>query len=285
MSASRRYQSDSQVGTDERESRDLTPPSSNSAHNRRTQSEYRPTGVAAGPLLSESSDVVGGCDVESGYATHDGLSGWDDQIFFASETGYSQNLLGEPHTGYDFVSPSGPQSSGPTTDAIPDSSYHYIQLDANTESSTSTHGPHPGSHDTHPFTPTVSTSPDSGGWYCATSPCSSTGDSVESVRVLDPRDMIPRSFKLVVASGNVLDASIQRRKDRKSDGKYRCRGFGTCKATFTASHNLKNHIRSHRGERPFKCNFCPQRTVTRSDIKRHEKKCKLSIIIPLPPQA
>ncbi|ESK84998.1 putative zinc finger protein [Moniliophthora roreri MCA 2997] len=131
---------------------------------------------------------------------------------------------------------------------------------------------------------TFPTSSGSDNWYSVTtSLLPSTSDPAEPEDFPDPSTK-PR-YKQVVASESVVDASMRRRKPTEKGRKiYSCTKFPPCTQTFTAGHNLKNHERSHRGERPFKCGFCPVKTVTCSDIKRHEEKCKFSTVISGPLQ-
>ncbi|KAI3601044.1 zinc finger protein3-like [Moniliophthora roreri] len=238
MSRQRQHRSDIQGGT---ESQVLVSLSPIPTHIYDFQPRYGPSYPvsvaedATGALSLESRDVgTSYVDSERANGTRTSFPGWINRLDVASEPEYSQTLPG----GYDSISSSESQSFGPVN-AIPGSSR--IQSDANAESP-STYSPLPHNfYDIYSITPAVSTSPDSSSWYSATPPHSdATSDSAESA--LDPSVTTPRSFKPIVASGNVLDASIQRRKDQKLDGKYKCTGFGACKATFTAGHNLKSTL-------------------------------------------
>ncbi|KAI3600954.1 hypothetical protein WG66_014824 [Moniliophthora roreri] len=90
---------------------------------------------------------------------------------------------------------------------------------------------------TSPSTPTGSTSSDSGSWYHAASPLSSTGDPVESIA--SPATTL-HIRKEEVAPKNVVEASQRRRKNPGTPPKYQCTEFGNCTATFTTSHNLQS---------------------------------------------
>lgn len=76
--------------------------------------------------------------------------------------------------------------------------------------------------------------------------------------------------RTVVASTAVLAASRARRTPGKQAA-YHC---PHCADTFTTSHNLQSHIRSHLGVRPYKCQRCGRGFGTKHDRKRHEKRCK-----------
>ncbi|KAK7464297.1 hypothetical protein VKT23_006464 [Stygiomarasmius scandens] len=56
---------------------------------------------------------------------------------------------------------------------------------------------------------------------------------------------------------------------RKTTGRYFCE---FCPADFTARHNLKNHLNSHIGRRPFSCVQCSYRSGTSCTLKRHVSK-------------
>jgi hypothetical protein len=71
------------------------------------------------------------------------------------------------------------------------------------------------------------------------------------------------SFKGVVASDKIVQASNLR---RRREAKHQCEH---CGQTFTAKHNLQNHIYSHTGVRPFKCSECSQTFVTSGVLNRH----------------
>jgi hypothetical protein len=71
------------------------------------------------------------------------------------------------------------------------------------------------------------------------------------------------SFKDVVASDKIVQASNLR---RRREAKHQCEH---CGQTFTAKHNLQNHIYSHTGVRPFKCPECSQTFVTSGVLNRH----------------
>ncbi|KAJ3128969.1 hypothetical protein HK101_005310, partial [Irineochytrium annulatum] len=51
---------------------------------------------------------------------------------------------------------------------------------------------------------------------------------------------------------------------------YQC-PFPDCLKTFTRQYNLKSHYRSHTGERPYLCRFCPHTFSRKHDLRRHEK--------------
>ncbi|KAF7381190.1 hypothetical protein HZH68_016065 [Vespula germanica] len=69
------------------------------------------------------------------------------------------------------------------------------------------------------------------------------------------------------------EGSVQSNKDEDNNGKstvkYRC---PLCKKIFRKV-SLRNHIRSHTGERPFSCAKCFVSFVRRSDLNAHQRNC------------
>ncbi|KAG7089260.1 hypothetical protein E1B28_010958 [Marasmius oreades] len=78
---------------------------------------------------------------------------------------------------------------------------------------------------------------------------------------------VQRAF---VAPPAVVEAAISRRTPGRPTP-HVCR---FCDARFTAGHNLKNHIHSHLGVRPYPCKGCQRGFVTKHDRRRHEKTCR-----------
>ncbi|KAL2735792.1 zinc finger protein 729, partial [Vespula squamosa] len=72
------------------------------------------------------------------------------------------------------------------------------------------------------------------------------------------------------------EGAVQTNKDEddnaKSAVKYRC---PLCKKVFRKV-SLRNHIRSHTGERPFSCAKCYVSFVRRSDLNAHQRNCSSS---------
>ncbi|KAK7460450.1 hypothetical protein VKT23_009172 [Stygiomarasmius scandens] len=75
-------------------------------------------------------------------------------------------------------------------------------------------------------------------------------------------------FKNVVGSDKILKASGDR---RKNDAKFKC---PICFNSFTAKHNLTNHLNSHNGVRPYECAGCGASFTTKGTFQRHASKCK-----------
>ncbi|KAJ7767124.1 hypothetical protein B0H16DRAFT_351354 [Mycena metata] len=102
---------------------------------------------------------------------------------------------------------------------------------------------------------------------------SSQGRHDISVPDLSPQDILPHDehqpgFRRVVATPATRRAAKFRRKKAAS---FVCM---VCGADFTANHNLKNHLNSHRSIKGFRCDQCAQCFGTAHVLRRHLKKCK-----------
>ncbi|KAJ4477479.1 hypothetical protein J3R30DRAFT_3703905 [Lentinula aciculospora] len=80
----------------------------------------------------------------------------------------------------------------------------------------------------------------------------------------------PVSPKKKVASDALVTAATGR---RKNEATFRCDIPG-CKATFTAKHNLNNHLNSHFGIKSFRCPQCERDFGTPHVLRRHQLICK-----------
>ncbi|KAI5892303.1 uncharacterized protein SCHCODRAFT_02502894 [Schizophyllum commune H4-8] len=60
------------------------------------------------------------------------------------------------------------------------------------------------------------------------------------------------------------------RERRTRPAEYGC---NVCGATFTAKHNLRNHLRSHEGRRDFVCAVCQATFINPGVRDRHQSKC------------
>jgi uncharacterized Zn-finger protein len=73
--------------------------------------------------------------------------------------------------------------------------------------------------------------------------------------------------KKKVASEAIITASNSR---RLKEARFSCTVPG-CNATFTANHNLKNHLNSHNNVKNFKCDSCGALFTTAGVLARHVK--------------
>ncbi|KAJ7471437.1 hypothetical protein B0H11DRAFT_1368968 [Mycena galericulata] len=71
----------------------------------------------------------------------------------------------------------------------------------------------------------------------------------------------------VGSPANVAASTSRRKKPAKFECMY-------CPATFTARHNLRNHLNAHAGVRPHLCPLCQYSFTTMAVMKRHQRKCK-----------
>ncbi|KAF8657563.1 hypothetical protein AX16_002200 [Volvariella volvacea WC 439] len=78
--------------------------------------------------------------------------------------------------------------------------------------------------------------------------------------------------KARVASVKTIRASEDR---RRKEATFMCT-FGDCTQTFTARHNLHNHLNSHNDVKPFACSACGRRFGTKSVQQRHAKSMSCS---------
>ena len=67
-----------------------------------------------------------------------------------------------------------------------------------------------------------------------------------------------------------LCLEIKNIKRPKNEAKLLVCPFEQCFKEFRETGNLKTHIRSHTGERPFKCKQCNLRFITKGHLKAHE---------------
>ncbi|KAJ4497323.1 hypothetical protein C8R41DRAFT_822966 [Lentinula lateritia] len=78
------------------------------------------------------------------------------------------------------------------------------------------------------------------------------------------------SPKKQVASDALVTAATGR---RKNEAAFHCE-FSGCEATFTAKHNLHNHLNSHFGIKSFRCPQCLRDFGTPHVLRRHQLICK-----------
>ncbi|KAK7437026.1 hypothetical protein VKT23_018842 [Stygiomarasmius scandens] len=79
-----------------------------------------------------------------------------------------------------------------------------------------------------------------------------------------PQGRIPKK-RTSVASGKVKERARSKRK-MPGRGQYTCE---ICGDDLTAAHNLKNHINSHKGIKPYPCTMCCYSSCTSYTLKRH----------------
>ncbi|KAK7464299.1 hypothetical protein VKT23_006466 [Stygiomarasmius scandens] len=81
----------------------------------------------------------------------------------------------------------------------------------------------------------------------------------------------PAAFRSQISNWSVATEKVKKcaLSKRKITGQYFCK---FCSADFTARHNLKNHLNSHIGFRPFPCMWCSYRSGASCTLKRHMSK-------------
>lgn len=79
-------------------------------------------------------------------------------------------------------------------------------------------------------------------------------------------------FHKALHAGTVQTNKDEDENNDKSSVKYICL---LCKKSFTKV-SLRNHIRSHTGERPFSCNKCPLTFSRRTDLNAHHRSCMIA---------
>lgn len=84
------------------------------------------------------------------------------------------------------------------------------------------------------------------------------------------------SSVLLSEASSPLTTPSNRSRKRKPDeaddepGHYPCT-FPNCDKVFERIHNLRSHIRTHSGDRPYACTTCGLRFSRNHDLKRHER--------------
>lgn len=63
-------------------------------------------------------------------------------------------------------------------------------------------------------------------------------------------------------------ADLHNKKKRKKSNSFKCDWEG-CNKNFPNKYNLKRHINTHRGEKPFKCKTCETGFANKQDLQRH----------------
>ncbi|KAJ4477480.1 hypothetical protein J3R30DRAFT_223871 [Lentinula aciculospora] len=99
--------------------------------------------------------------------------------------------------------------------------------------------------------------------------CSSESGASFSLSSHEPGNGSDHTRHTQVATRKIRMASEHRRKKR---ARFYCE-VPDCYGSFTAKHNLINHMNSHDGVRNFKCNLCQRKFVTSAVMKRHGRGC------------
>ncbi|KAJ6545027.1 hypothetical protein DFH09DRAFT_658687 [Mycena vulgaris] len=117
--------------------------------------------------------------------------------------------------------------------------------------------------------------PRQGGFFFAPESGASTPNTPSSAMPSSPGTSDETALELVVAHPHIgSPANIQAaNRRRKKAARYYC-PHPHCNSSFTANHNLKYHLNSHAGIRPFPC-ACGFSFTTPSVQKRHAQKCRI----------
>jgi uncharacterized Zn-finger protein len=87
-----------------------------------------------------------------------------------------------------------------------------------------------------------------------------------------PPSVKPSRFRASVGTKAMVEACRKRRKERDGARLFVCE-VPECNRNFTARHNLRYHIKSHKNIRDEICPDCGADFVTRETRRRHSKTC------------
>jgi uncharacterized Zn-finger protein len=81
-----------------------------------------------------------------------------------------------------------------------------------------------------------------------------------------------KTANMASAMSDISEDEFEQEEGNEDDGEgiQQC-DFPGCKKEFKSRWSLTRHVRTHTGERPFKCTLCPKEFLQKCSLKRHEQ--------------